>query len=215
MKKIKTKITNFYNRYLSLISIKTLSFFNRLKFSKNIKIKKEGINRRLSWFKLVSSPLAIIVTRHLPTLVCIDFPGTWNLSTFCREELKTKISLKFSPMVHFPMVHFELDRIYFCAHVLGSGRRLSHRRRPWFGPHNTYSWLLWCPVSVLTILWRPAQPGATTIGAKHFAFFCRTECGFCSYTGSTSWISVSFHFRCRNQKSIDKPWIDNSLKLSK
>ena len=58
---------------------------------KNIKIKKEGINRRLSWFKLVSPPLAIIVTRHFPNLVCIDFPGTWNLSTFCREELKTKI----------------------------------------------------------------------------------------------------------------------------
>ena len=61
--------------------------------TKNIKIKKEGINRRLSWFKLVSPQLAIIVTRHLPTLGCIDFHGIWNLSTFWREELKTKISL--------------------------------------------------------------------------------------------------------------------------
>ena len=45
MKKIKTKITNVYNRYLSLISKKTLSFFNRLKFSKDIKIKFEFENK--------------------------------------------------------------------------------------------------------------------------------------------------------------------------
>ena len=48
MKKIKTKITNVYNRYLSLISKKTLSFFNRLKFSKNIKIKTSAFNQYLS-----------------------------------------------------------------------------------------------------------------------------------------------------------------------
>ena len=61
-----------------------------LNLYKKLKIKKEGINRRLSWFKLVSPTLAIIVTRHLPTLVCIDFPGIWNLSTFWREELKNQ-----------------------------------------------------------------------------------------------------------------------------
>ena len=48
MKKIKAKITNAYNRYLSLISKKTLSFFNRLKFSKNIKIKTSAFNQYLS-----------------------------------------------------------------------------------------------------------------------------------------------------------------------
>ena len=48
MKKIKTKITNVYNRYLFLISKKTLSFFNHLKFSKDIKIKTSAFNQYLS-----------------------------------------------------------------------------------------------------------------------------------------------------------------------
>ena len=45
MKKIKAKITNVYNRYLSLISKKTSSFFNQ--FSKNIKTQVNKFNRHL------------------------------------------------------------------------------------------------------------------------------------------------------------------------
>ena len=48
MKKIKAKITNVYNRYLSLISKKTLLFFNNLKVPKEIKIQARIFNRSLN-----------------------------------------------------------------------------------------------------------------------------------------------------------------------
>ena len=50
MKKIKAKITNVYNRYLSLISKKTLLFFNNLKVPKEIKIQARIINRSLNTY---------------------------------------------------------------------------------------------------------------------------------------------------------------------
>ena len=91
MKKVKTKITNTYNRYLSLISKKTLSFFNR--FSKNIEIKVKFFNRQLSKISkktflfvvrlrfMKSSKYQISVfNRYLILLIIILFSNLFYLS---------------------------------------------------------------------------------------------------------------------------------------
>ena len=98
MKKIKTKITNVYNRYLSLISKKTLSFFNRLKFSKNIKIKTSAFNQYLSItskkilffiirlkFMKNSKVKISVFNRYLILLIVILFSSLFFL-TLCREK---------------------------------------------------------------------------------------------------------------------------------
>ena len=114
MKKIKTKITNVYNRYISLISKKTLSFFNR--FSKNIKTKINIYNRFLSSvFKkallfvirlrfMRSKKFKISVfNRYLILLIVILFSNLFYLSipTFynygqLQKDLTKKLSEEFN-----------------------------------------------------------------------------------------------------------------------
>ena len=58
MKKVKTKITNYYKRYIALISKKKTLFLNY--FLKNIQIKINTINRSLS---LISKKAILFVIR--------------------------------------------------------------------------------------------------------------------------------------------------------
>tara|TARA_Y100000590_G_scaffold320163_1_gene362437 strand:+ start:31 stop:1671 length:1641 start_codon:yes stop_codon:yes gene_type:complete len=114
MKKIKTKITNDYNRYISLISKKTLSFFNR--FSKNIKSKINIYNRYISSISkktllfvirlrfMRSSKFKISVfNRYLILLIIVLFSNLFYLSipTFYnygqfQKDLTKKISEEFN-----------------------------------------------------------------------------------------------------------------------
>ena len=116
MKKIKAKITNEYNRYLSIISKKKFQFFKSLKFSKNVNNKiyffkryffKE-INRvyiyliRLKFMKnnkiaisLFNRYLILIFFLLFSYLFYLSSPSFYNYEKL-QKELSTKITNEFN-----------------------------------------------------------------------------------------------------------------------
>jgi len=55
----------------------------------------------------VSPPSALTVIRHLPTFVCIDFPGTWKIQLFKGRSWKPRL----------PWCTYRLLRGCFCSPV--------------------------------------------------------------------------------------------------